>query len=85
MASNLRKHDKLFGLLIDENDARFAKFGDFYFPRSCTSADYDTRWTSTFNDRTLINVTACFESSVLFAAREAWCSDFMFQALFSLF
>ena len=49
-----------------------ASFGDFHFPRSCPLADYDSCWSPTFNDRTLINVTACYESSILFAAREGW-------------
>ena len=42
------------------------------FPHTCPLADNDSCWTTTFNDRVLINVTACYESTVLFAAREGW-------------
>ena len=48
----------------------FASFGDLRLPRSCRYADYDSRWSPDFNDRNLIYVTACYESTVLFAARE---------------
>ena len=49
-----------------------ARCGDLAFPRDCRYADYDSSWTPRFCDRTLIRVTACYESSVLFAAREGW-------------
>ena len=39
------------------------------FPRIDPKADYDSNWSSHFNDRTLISVTQCWESSILFAAR----------------
>ena len=48
----------------------FARVGDLKFPKTCSRADYDSRWCPTFHNRSLINVSACFESSVLFAARE---------------
>ena len=54
----------------EKNGVRVVKFNDISFPCLCPYADYDTVWTSNFNDRTLINVTSCYESSVLFAARE---------------
>ena len=53
-------------------DLPVARFGDLLFPRNCQNADYYSCWTPKFNDRTLIFVTACYESSVLFAAREGW-------------
>ena len=46
--------------------------GDLIFPNECPYADYDTRWMPTFRDCILYRVTACYESSVLFAAREGW-------------
>ena len=46
--------------------------GDLKFPRSCSYADYDSCWSTTFCDRNLINVTACWESTVMFSAREGW-------------
>ena len=33
-------------------------------------ADYDSNWSTTFDDRTLISVTQCWESSILFVARK---------------
>ena len=45
-------------------------FNDICVTHDCSMADYESEWSSTFNDRILINVTACFGSTVLFAARE---------------
>ena len=53
-------------------DIPVARFGDLLFPQNCQHADYYSCWTPKFNDRTLIFVTAYYESSVLFAAREGW-------------
>ena len=47
-------------------------YNDICVQRTCPMADYNTEWTPTFNDRMLVNVTACFGSSLLFAAREGW-------------
>ena len=43
---------------------------DIFVTHDCSMADYESEWSSTFNDRILINVTACFGSTILFAARE---------------
>ena len=61
--------------LMNVDHASFAGVGDLQFPRTCPLADYDSCWVTTFNDRTLINLTACYESTVLFAAREGWISS----------
>ena len=45
-------------------------FNDIIVTHDCSMADYESEWSSTFNDRILINVTACFGSTILFAARE---------------
>ena len=50
----------------------YAVYVDLKFPRLNPAADYDSTYCDTFNDRTLINVTQCWESSILFAAREGW-------------
>ena len=50
-------------------DISFVIYGDLKFPRVDPAADYDSNWSSTFNDRTLINITRCWESSIIFAAR----------------
>ena len=55
-----------------KEDLDMASYGDLSFQRSCPFADYDSCWCPTFNDRMLINVTACYESTILFAAREGW-------------
>ena len=44
--------------------------GDILFRRDVPGADYDSTWTKKFNDRTLINVTACLESVIIFASKE---------------
>ena len=49
-----------------------AKFHDISFPRTCPGADYDTSWNDCFHDRTIFAITSCYESAVLFAAREGW-------------
>ena len=46
--------------------------GDITFPCNNPRADYEGRWTPTFNDRSLIHLTECWESSVMFSAREGW-------------
>ena len=53
-------------------DISYVIYGDLKFPRLNQSADYDSTWSSNFNDRTLINVTQCWESSIIFAARNGW-------------
>ena len=55
---------------LDSIHNNYAVFGDLKFPRDNSLAGYDTQWTTTFNDRTLITVTQCWESSILFAARQ---------------
>ena len=52
--------------------AKYAIFGDIKFPRKNPSADYDSKWDKLFTDRKLISVTHCYESSILFSAREGW-------------
>ena len=61
----------------EKNGVRVVKFNDISFPCICPYADYDTFWTSNFNDRTLINVTACYQSSVLFGARGGFGAEFV--------
>ena len=41
----------------DNNRTKYAIFEDIKFPRANPLADYDTRWNTNFNDRTLITVT----------------------------
>ena len=41
----------------DNKSTNYAIFGDIKFPRANPLADYDTRWNTNFNDRTLITVT----------------------------
>lgn len=53
-------------------DATLALFKDISFPRTCPGADYDTSWSGCFHDRTIYAITSCYESAVLFAAREGW-------------
>ena len=40
----------------DNKSTNYAIFGDIKFPRANPLADYDTRWNTNFNDRTLITV-----------------------------
>lgn len=47
-----------------------AKFNDISFPRTCPGADYDTCWNDCFHDRNIFAITSCYESAVMFAARE---------------
>ena len=49
-----------------------ATYMDLSFPRNCPGADYDSSWNSCFRDRDIYAVSCCYESSVLFAAREGW-------------
>ena len=49
-----------------------AVFNDITFPRTFPGADYDTTWSDCFHDRNIFAVTSCYESTVLFAAREGW-------------
>ena len=51
-------------------DIDFAIFKDLSFPRSCPGADYDSTWNSCFCDRDIFRVTSCYESAVLYSARE---------------
>ena len=51
------------------------KIGDIVFKTDLQLADYHSSWSSKFNDRTLINVTACTESVIIFASREGWISS----------
>ena len=53
-------------------DVQMATFMDISFPRNCPGADYDKSWNDTFHDRNIYAVTCCYESAVLFAAREGW-------------
>ena len=48
-----------------------AVFNDLTFPRTFSGADYDTTWSECFH-RNIFAVTSCYESTVLFAAREGW-------------
>ena len=59
-------------MVEQKEDMRIASIGDLNFPQTCLFANYDIYWCPTFTDRMLINVTACFESTILFAAREGW-------------
>ena len=54
------------------NSTRIVSEGDIHFPCTCPSADYETRWTPKLNDRQLILITECYESTIIFAAREGW-------------
>ena len=47
-----------------------AIYNDIHIERNCPFADYESRWSPILNIRTLVNVTACSGSSILFAARE---------------
>ena len=49
-----------------------AIFKDISFPRTCPGADYDTTWNGCFHDHNIFAITSCYESAVLFAAREGW-------------
>ena len=53
-------------------DSDMAIFKDISFPRSCPGADYDMTWNDSFHDRNIFAVMSCYESAVLFAAREGW-------------
>ena len=53
-------------------DVNIATLKDISFPRKCAGADYETSWNDTFHDRNIYAVAACYESAVLFAAREGW-------------
>ena len=53
-------------------DVQIAIFNDLSFPRTCPGADYDTSWHECFHDRTIFAITSCYESAILFAAREGW-------------
>ena len=44
--------------------------GDIGFKPDYSGADYTSTCTNRLNDRTLINVTACVESVILFVSRE---------------
>ena len=57
---------------LDKTVSKYARFGDIQFPRENPLADYDSTWTKHFTDRTLIKDTQCWESTVLFSAREGW-------------
>ena len=57
---------------LDKTVSKYARFGDIQFPRENPLADYDSTWTKNFTDRTLITVTQCWESTVLFSARQGW-------------
>ena len=46
--------------------------GDLCFEKTCSGADYTTAWSPKMTDRMLHNVTASLESTIMFAAREAW-------------
>ena len=48
--------------------------GEIVFTTDFPGADYVSSWSSRFNDRTLINVTACVESVIIFAAKQGWVS-----------
>ena len=48
------------------------QFNDLHFKNTSFGADYTSICTSKMTDRILHNVTACVESSILFAAREGW-------------
>ena len=54
------------------SDVKMAIFKDLVFPRSCPGADYEKSWNDTFRDRDIFAVTACYESTILFCAREGW-------------
>ena len=54
------------------SDRDMATYMDLSFPRNCPGADYDSSWNSCFRDRDIYAVSCCYESSVLFAAREGW-------------
>lgn len=56
----------------DNSLVNMAVFNDLCFPRTCPGADYDLTWTDSFHDRNIFAITACYESAVLFAAREGW-------------
>ena len=47
-----------------------AVFNDIKFPKNCPGADYDCSWNDTFCDSNIFAVCLCWESAVLFAARE---------------
>ena len=48
----------------DNNSTKYAIFGDIKFPRANPLADYDTRWNTNFNERTLITVTQSKENKI---------------------
>ena len=56
----------------EESKNELAIFNDIQFPKNCPGADYDFSWNHTFCDINLFRVCLCWESAVLFAAREGW-------------
>ena len=56
---------------VDDNQSLdLAIFGDLRFPKSFPGADYDTIYRPTLTNRDIYKITACYESSVLFGARQ---------------
>ena len=54
------------------SDDNHAVFNDIKFPRNCPGADYDSTQNHTLCDINIFRVCLCWESAVLFAAREGW-------------
>lgn len=53
-----------------QSQNNYAVFNDIKFQKNCPGADYDSSWNHTFCDINIFAVCLCWESAVLFAARE---------------
>ena len=56
-----------------QSEIKLPVFNDIKFPRNCPGADYDSSWNDTSCDINF-RVCLCWESAVIFAAREGWIS-----------
>ena len=56
-------------------ESRVMKLHDLHFETTYHGADYTSKCSPKMTDRILHNLTACVESTILFAAREGWISS----------
>ena len=51
---------------------QIAVCNDIRFPKLCSAANYEAIWRSDITESEIYGFTACWESAVMFAAREGW-------------
>ena len=55
-----------------QSESNTVVYNDIKFTKDCPGADYASSWNDTLCDNNIFRVCLCWESAVLFAAREGW-------------